>query len=130
MAKPKICAGCNQPIKGTVFDWQSVANGTTRPYCIDCDDKLIQGAPLPRDEAWRDAASAFGRMGGSVSSPAKTEAARRNAQSAGRKATKKPALARLQKLREKGLTWAAIGVTLDIDPAYAYRLWRAGEKKE
>lgn len=79
----KICAGCNQPITGFACDWQSVATGETRWYCGDCDDKLIQDVPLPRDEV-QSAAAVLGTKGGSMTSKAKAKAARANGKKGGR----------------------------------------------
>lgn len=52
-ASPQFCAGCSKAIIGQAFDWQDAKTNATRWYCYDCDGKLIDGAPLPRDEARR-----------------------------------------------------------------------------
>jgi hypothetical protein len=52
--KPFTCRGCGERKtpdgnpKNAAFVWTDTKTKTRRPYCYDCDDKLIQDAPLPR----------------------------------------------------------------------------------
>lgn len=51
--KPFTCRGCGarKTPDGTpqnaAFIWTDEKTKTRRPYCYECDDKLIQGLPLP-----------------------------------------------------------------------------------
>lgn len=52
--KPFTCRGCGvgkvpdgKP-QNAAFIWTDTATKTRRPYCHECDGKLIQDCPLPR----------------------------------------------------------------------------------
>jgi hypothetical protein len=50
-----ICAGCGQRIqlragnpRQSPYVWRNATTDQPAAYCYDCDDALIQDAPLPR----------------------------------------------------------------------------------
>lgn len=52
--KPFTCRGCGAKKipdgapKNAPFIWTDTLTKTRRPYCYECDDKLIRGVPLPK----------------------------------------------------------------------------------
>ena len=54
--KPFTCRGCGAKKRpdgkpqNAAFIWTDEKTKTCRPYCYECDDKLIQGVPLPKEK--------------------------------------------------------------------------------
>jgi hypothetical protein len=58
--KPFTCRGCGAKKipdgdpKNAAFIWTDVKTKTKRPYCFECDDKLIQDVQLPLEKRTRE----------------------------------------------------------------------------